>query len=412
MHVAPAPPVRSSRSGWKRLHRWLGLSLGTWFALVGLSGAILVFEDPVDAWLNPALLVSASRGPTLDVQAILDRAHAAYPLAEVEKIRFPAARGDVFRLTLRLSARRVGARRAEAMFDPVTGAHLGMRSLEGLGVDAPRAMRTLYEFHRNVLLGTVGSNVVGIAGALLLGSALSGFLVAMPRRRSGWRRVVGVKLRAGTTRVLFDIHRSFGATLCVLLVLATLTGMTLVYLNYVRDLVGLFSKVAPFPTVPWRANASTPPLSVQEIYDRVSRTYRGSAISEIHVPSKATAGYVVYLRRDGDIHRLGDTLAWLHPLSGEILLERARRNRTSGESFMHWLFPLHSGTAFGLPGRIAMCLTGVAPFILIMTGLWVWSRKRRSERIEARRRVGAVGTLSRAGVPRADAAAGALRESR
>ena len=170
-----------------------------------------------------------------------------------------------------------------------------------------------------------------------------------------------------------------------------LTGITLVYLNYVRDLVGVFSRVAPFPVVPWRASERAPALSVQQIYDGVSRTYAGSTISEMHVPSKPTAGYLVYLRRDDDIHRLGDTLVWVHPASGEILLERASRNRSSGESFMHWLFPLHSGTAFGLPGRIAMCVTGVAPFVLVMTGLWVWSRKRRSERIEERRRESASG---------------------
>jgi uncharacterized iron-regulated membrane protein len=410
MRMRPGAPARSALPGWRRLHRWLGLSLGAWFALVGLSGAVLVFEDAIDAWLNPALLVSGSRGPMLPVQAIVERAHATYPLWDVEKIRFPTADGDVFRLTLRSSTRRVGAHRTEVTFDPVTGAHLGTRSLEQFGVDAPRVMRTLYEFHRNVLLGTVGSNVVGIAGALLLGSALTGAIVAMPRRRSGWRRLIGVKLRSGVTRALFDVHRAFGSTLCVLLMLATLTGITLVYLNYVRDLVGLFSKVAPFPTVPWRDSRPDRSMSPQQIYDRASRSYPESAISEIHVPSKATAGYLVYLRNESDIHRLGDTLVWMHSGSGEILLERASRNRTSGESFMHWLFPLHSGTAFGLPGRLAMCLTGIAPFVLVMTGLWVWSRKRRSERIEARRRSDARGNTSPRTASVADGTArGALR---
>jgi uncharacterized iron-regulated membrane protein len=400
------------RSGWVRLHRWLGLILGTWFALVGASGAILVFGDAIDEWLNPALLVSASRGPRLPAEAIVERAHAAYPLAEVERIRFPAVHGEVFRLTLRLSSRRVGAERAEVTFDPVTGAQLGTRSLERLGLDSPHAMRTLYEFHRNVLLGSVGSNVVGIAGALLLTSAITGFLVAMPRRRSGWRRVIGVKFRSGMTRMLFDVHRSLGSTLCVLLLLATLTGITLVYLNYVRDLVGVFSRVASFPVVPWRASERAPALSVQQIYDRVSRTYAGSTISEMHVPSKPTAGYLVYLRRDEDIHRLGDTLVWVHPASGDILLERSSRNRSSGESVMHWLFPLHSGTAFGLPGRIAMCVTGVAPFVLVMTGLWVWSRKRRSERIEERRRESASGATSRVRAASDFGASETLREGR
>jgi uncharacterized iron-regulated membrane protein len=311
---------------------------------------------------------------------------------------------------LRLDARRVGAPRGEAMFDPVTGAHLGMRSLERLGLDPPRIVRTLYEFHRNVLLGSVGSNVVGIAGVLLLGSAVTGFLVTLPRHRSGWRRLVGVKLSSGMTRISFDLHRSLGSTLCVLLMLATLTGITLVYLNYVRDLVGLFSKVAAFPTVPWRGGKTIAAMSPQEIYDRVSRAYAGNTISEMHVPSKPTAGYVVYLRHNDDIHRLGDTLVWVHPASGEILLERANRNRSPGESFMHWLFPLHSGTAFGLPGRIAMCATGVAPLLLVMTGLWVWSRKRRSERIEARRRMGTFARPSRARASADDAPGKVLRE--
>ncbi len=48
-----------SRPKWFTVHRWLGISLGVWFALVGLSGAILVFEDPIDAWLNPHLLTTA-----------------------------------------------------------------------------------------------------------------------------------------------------------------------------------------------------------------------------------------------------------------------------------------------------------------------------------------------------------------
>jgi len=53
---------------------------------------------------------------------------------------------------------------------------------------------------------------------------------------------------------------------------------------------------------------------------------------------------------------------------------------------MHWLFPLHSGTAFGQAGKVAMCLTGLAPLLLVLTGLWVWARKRRAEAVELARR--------------------------
>jgi len=53
---------------------------------------------------------------------------------------------------------------------------------------------------------------------------------------------------------------------------------------------------------------------------------------------------------------------------------------------MHWFFPLHSGTAFGTGGMVAMCLTGLTPVIFVFTGLWVWLRKRRGEKIGERRR--------------------------
>ena len=43
--------------------------------------------------------------------------------------------------------------------------------------------------------------------------------------RNGWWRLVRVKLRAGLTRILFDVHRSSGVVLFVLLMLATLTGV-------------------------------------------------------------------------------------------------------------------------------------------------------------------------------------------
>ena len=91
-------------------------------------------------------------------------------------------------------------------------------------------------------------------------------------------------------------------------------------------------------------------------------------------------------QRAGDEHRLGDTIAWVHPVTGQILVERSDRTRTAGETLMHWLFPLHSGTAFGTAGMVAMSATGAMPMLFVLTGLWVWLRKRRGQRIGRERR--------------------------
>ena len=376
-----------SRSTWFTVHRWLGVGLGLWFALVGLSGAILVFEDPIDAWLNPRLLTTNSRGAHLSAQTIVERADAVYPLGLVEKIRFPAADGDVYRLTMPVKPRRVGAERIEATFDPVSGTFLGARSLESLGIAPPDILRTLYEFHRNVLLGNAGSNIVGIAGLLLLTSAITGFVLAAPRTRAALKRIVWINPRASATRIAYDFHRSTGIVFAVTLLLATLTGATLVYVNYVRDLVSVFSKVAPFPIVPWQQQSTHEPLQLDRVIADVRQRFPEHSLLEVHGSPRQIAGHLYYLKKPGDVHRLGDTIAWINPLSGEMMVERSPRTRTAGEGFMHWLFPLHSGTAFGMPGMIAMSATGAAPLLMVLTGLWVWLRKRRGERISRERQI-------------------------
>jgi uncharacterized iron-regulated membrane protein len=384
-----------SRSAWFSLHRWLGIVLGLWFALVGLSGALLVYEDALDAWLNPALLTSSVRGPLLAPGAIVQRVEDAYPLGRIERIRLPAAAGEVYRITLRERPRRVGVERIEATFDPVTGEALGARPLEPLGLQRVHLMRTIYEFHRNVLLGPVGSNIVGIAGILLLTSAASGFVLAAPRSRSAWRRLVHVSPRASATRIAFDAHRSLGIVFAVTLLLATTTGATLVYLNYVREVVSLFSKVEPFPTIPWRPGEPREPLDVDQLATIVQRAYPRHTLLEIRGSPDQVAGHMFHLAQPGDVHRLGDTIAWVSPVTGEILVNRSRATRNAGETFMHWLFPLHSGTAFGGIGMIAMCMTGVVPMLLVASGLWVWLRKRRGERIARERQLARLAAAER-----------------
>jgi len=68
----------------------LGIGLGVWFALVGITGSILVFEDEIDAWLNPELLTSKESGAWLAPEALLQKVETEHSLGRVERLRPPA----------------------------------------------------------------------------------------------------------------------------------------------------------------------------------------------------------------------------------------------------------------------------------------------------------------------------------
>jgi uncharacterized iron-regulated membrane protein len=380
--AADAPALRHT-SRWNLVHRWLGLGLGLWSVMVGLSGAVLVWRDEIDAWLNPQWFVAAgpngaNGGAALDLEAVVERARGEQALGWVERIRPPREAGQALRLQVRAGPARVEAGRIEAFIDPAGGALLGVRSLDKLALDRAHGLRTLYELHRNILLGEPGSQFVGIAGLLLLGSAATGIVLAWPRSWARLKKLLGIQLRANAARLSLDVHRSSGVLIGTVLLLSTLTGATLVYLNPVRAAVSLVSRVQPIPVLPFQVSGRNDvALPLGELLARVQAGFPSHRVAEIRLPERGSSGVLFQLHTAGDVHRLGDTIVWVHPQSGALIAERSTRTRSSGEAFMHWLLPLHVGSAFGSTGLVLMAAAGSAPLLLLATGAWLWWAKRR-----------------------------------
>jgi uncharacterized iron-regulated membrane protein len=78
--------------------------------------------------------------------------------------------------------------------------------------------------------------------------------------------------------------------------------------------------------------------------------------------------------------------------SGEITGLRLVATSSAGDRFLTWIFPLHTGTAFGMPGRIVIAVAGVVLIGLMTSGFYVWGvkwqmRRARSAGLKARRYV-------------------------
>jgi uncharacterized iron-regulated membrane protein len=371
-------------------HRWLGLCLLLWFVLLGLTGSVLVFQDEIDTWLNPHLLIdSAPAHATLATgakfdnrvavqlrtpQAILQSASQAFPQAAIERIRMPAHHGDVYRLLLREQARiRIGSPRLEATFSPVSAAPLGTRPLDGYGLSNQQLIRTIYDLHHRVLLGNTGKTAVGIVGALLLAMITLGLLVALPRKRGGraWRTMIGIKLGAHRARLIFDLHRSVGVIAFALLLISTFTGFAMAFPDYARTL----------PVVPFVQRQDLPNAPLDTLLDQARLRHPDALITEVHLPQRRSSPLTIYMRDSSDWQRRGDTLLLLDPATGVAKLDHAGASRSVGERIFHSLFPIHSGVAWGTLGRMLMFIAGLLPLCLGVTGVLIWWRKQAAARV-------------------------------
>ncbi|MBM3625505.1 MAG: PepSY domain-containing protein, partial [Alphaproteobacteria bacterium] len=101
----------------------------------------------------------------------------------------------------------------------------------------------------------------------------------------------------------------------------------------------------------------------------------------ILLPSAPSGVYIVGKQSDDEPNRTKTSRnVSVDQYSGELLQVQDRNGFTAGEKFLEWLFPLHSGEAFGAIGRSVVLAIGLTPLVLYVTGFLRWRQKRRARR--------------------------------
>jgi uncharacterized iron-regulated membrane protein len=103
-----------------RLHLWIALPAALFLLVLGLSGAVIAFENDYDRWLNSHLWNVTPGSHRVSQQALLDTVLARVAPARVDAIFMQDRRPD--------AAERYAVRGGKEVFaDPYTGAVLGVR---------------------------------------------------------------------------------------------------------------------------------------------------------------------------------------------------------------------------------------------------------------------------------------------
>lgn len=353
-----------------QVHLWVGIGVGLYVILIGVTGAALVFRDEMEHGVSTKLQ-SAAPAPASDLMALADTLRAKYPDRILTSIRNPTAEDPSVRAYLRKKEDYLAVD-----VNPVSGAVLGAKSSE------TSFLRWLQLLHFDLLAGRTGRIVNGVGAMLLLAMCLTGVVIWWPGIKN-WKRSLTVDFSKKWKRVNWDLHSAAGIWTMAIITMWAVTGVYFAWPTEFRSLVNWFSPVSLAKvSKPDIANkGKVPPPDVRKLLAHAQSLSPGGKLLSLSFPVDDKGHIRVYLARENPPAYESSDYHYFDPFTGQHLaVWRRGLNQSAGDIVMSWIGPLHFGTFGGQgPGGLAvkalwLCL-GLIPPLLTVTGfLMYWNR--------------------------------------
>ncbi|WP_400771178.1 PepSY-associated TM helix domain-containing protein [Methylosinus sporium] len=393
-HQPAARPktLRSWRAAWLKIHLWLGLALGLFLSIIGVTGSLLVFFHEIDEALNPKLRIvtapAQGKAAWRPVDEIADAARKAIPVgSQLGFCYWPQRDDEAFLFYYQIKAPGSdGVETRHVFVDPYRAEVTGTRRWYAAGNPFDDAfVAFLFRLHYALLVRGTGDIAVGIIAILAFVSTVTGVVLWWPRNGK-WRGAFTWKWPAKSERLNYDIHRLSGVFLLPVAIAVLLSGVYFNLPTQFRTVVELFSPLTNADKLRSAAPDGTPSVSLDDALEIVARRFPDGRVyalvppqapdSSVRIHQLFPVGWGIEGRRTIYIDRYkGDVLHVNDPLAG------------NGDGFVAWQWPLHSGYVFGWPGRIAVFLFGLSWPLIFVTGIIRWRQKRLARDAVALRRI-------------------------
>lgn len=369
-----------------QLHWFFGITAGVVLAAVGVTGALLSFEQPILKALNPGVLSVRAEGRTpLAPEELLARIEAAQPFKQAQSLTLaknpsePAKVG--FAPEPNAKPGPGGRRRGETRYvDPYDGRLLDKPRGEGF-------FRTSMQIHRWLAAGDVGKQIVGASTVALVFFCLSGLYLRWPRRWRDWRSWLRLDWSLNGRSFLWHLHAVLGAWVLVAYLAMSLTGLHWSYGWYRDGLYALTGTPAPTsrggpqnePTqgAPERAAAQIDVAAAFRAFHAAVPAYSSATLRLPEKPGQTVE--FSYQAQDPPHERANNRLE-LDPGTLAVIAHARYADKPLGQQLMAGILPLHSGSFFGLPGLTLFMLASLLMPVFTVTGWLLYLDRRRKKR--------------------------------
>ena len=342
----------------------MGIILGLYLSVMGVTGSLLVFRPELDALRLPAEWRELRTSSPVDAGAVVARLRAAFPGTRIVSLSAPTAVNPTFVATL------TGRTRVVVASDPQTGDVLGRMP------PGTPWLAFVLRLHETLLIRGTGRVWNGVGAAFLLLLAATGLVNWWPGVRT-WTRALKVNLRFGWRRINFDLHRAAGFWAILLLSFWAVSGIYFAWPEKFFALVNFWSPiVSARPPSVVSAPGDVPPMDVDTLITRAAAIDPGTRWGGVFFPFANRAPIEIIMRRAGGSGREYEDTVYFNPYTGEHLATwRYGVNESLGDWLLWLQVPLHFGTSWGTAIKAIWAAIGLALPLLAITGsVMYWNR--------------------------------------
>ncbi|GAB3628753.1 Sulfite reductase [NADPH] flavoprotein alpha-component [Pandoraea terrae] len=369
------------RKLWSRLHWFVGITAGLVLAVVGLTGALLSYEDALTKRFSPGVMTVPVRDAApLPPAGIYARVQAAEPGRRILFMGLSPAPGDAVSVRLSMGD---SPRGEEYFVDPYTGKLLGQSA-------AADVFLFIRRVHRWLAVEGIGKQITGISVLLLIGMALTGLYLRWPRRPGNWRAWFHIDFKRTGRSFLWNLHAVIGTIVLVPYLMSSFTGLYWSYDWYRSAMFSLAgvpeparAKPAAKPAGEERHGEKRAPLAAPNLtaaWDVFTQAVPAYEKASVRMPERPGAPLqITYLDAGASHDRAFDRMN-VDAQSGAIVSRELYAQKSDGGKFMMNVSALHRGSFFGQPGIIIMGLSSLTMPLFAITGWMLYLDRRKKKR--------------------------------
>lgn len=339
------------------LHLYIGAVAALFLFLLGLTGAVMVFEDQIDHQLNKKLLDVSVSGPVLPLDELKSRLEAGNRGYKVVVFELPQQEGRAYFVVL---APAKGDTK-DLIVNPYSGAVIGnVAQLNDW-------MNKVHGFHTHLsnIAGPNSKVALGWSAIALLFLAATGIFLWWPRKIFRWQMDSPVR------RMTFDMHNALGFYSLIFMVLFAFTGAVIHWEKEARQLA---DKLSPTQTQRVKPSGPAPgaiPLGPSELLSAAQAAIPGARVTTMQfVPGRPAH---VQMKFPEDHTPAGRSVVVIDSYTGKPLEVSPSRSASAGSKFVQmWNREIHTGDIGGWPTRILACFFSLMLCVMTVTGPIVW----------------------------------------